>query len=575
MKITKKDFDNVVDSVKSELASRKRRRKELEEQWDEVDRQVSMKLRKREDLPGTRWMPNIELPLQAQALEVLTADAERLRFPEERDWFAIHSRLTDDFLMNIERQSSISGVNYPMGLERELVNKWTQGDVDELVASILIHYPSKYDFRGAISDLDAQAFKYGTYVGYVKEVNRSVYTKEFRGVYREDEQIPVLIPGDIRKTYLDDSCQEAMKEGQIIAPSIIREYTQKATDIVRAAKGTGGWVKNAVSKLDPSKPVDVIEFMGDFVAPRSQGTIFAPNMIITIGQGMVIRIRDIDTNFRPVVHGNYHREDLGPYGASPLMKGAPIHRAATEAANRLLQAVILQTEPPVVYDPNDQYLVGMGGPIIEPRAQWRAMSDPKPVFIGDPTGLMQVYLGLLKQYEDLTGVTAPRLGAQTKSHQTAFAIDAEMTRGQTRTVDYVNGNKPVLATVLHMELEYLRKRMPKTSVYMQKYGGYVDVDNTYIPDNVYIDVLGTSAPLADREREQREFAAVQMMLQMEPMVRQLGGRPLDLDKFREEIARRANPTFDIDSILSDQNGPAMQGVPASSPTAANILSAAG
>ena len=576
MKITKRDFENVADSIKSELSSREVRRKDLEAQWKEVDRQVAMKAPVGEKLPGQEWRTSFELPLQAQAHEVLTADAERLRFPEEKDWFKSHCALTDDFLNALQERSAVFGVED--GLQEVLANGWSQENCDELINSILIHYHSNYDFRGAVGHLDAQAFKYGAYVGFPRLVKRSVYTKEFVGVYRDDEKIPVLVPGDIRNTYLDDSPQEILKEGIMVAPSIIRKYSQKATDIMKAAKGTGGWVKGAVSRLDPKKDVEIIEFMGDLVIPRSQRNGFIPNQIVTIGNNEVLRVRDIDAPFRPVIYGTYHSENLGPYGTSPLMKGAPIQKAASETARRLIDAGILNVAPPISHDPHDQYIAGQGGPNIAPNASWPKISGLEVHQIGDPSALLQVYMGLLKQYEDMTGVSAPRLGAQTKSHQTAFAIDAEMTRGQTRTVDYVNGQKSVLGTILHMELSYLRKSMPKTPIYIEKYGGFVNVDKSYIPEHVVFEILGTSAPMADREKEQRLMASIQMAVQLDPLAAQNGERRISVNKVQEELLRRAEPTFDIEKVLSSESAESAapsQGLPAQSQVDPGILAAIG
>jgi hypothetical protein len=44
------------------------------------------------------WMAEMELPLQAQALEVLTADARRMMFPDSGPWFRAHAQVTDDYL---------------------------------------------------------------------------------------------------------------------------------------------------------------------------------------------------------------------------------------------------------------------------------------------------------------------------------------------------------------------------------------------------------------------------------------------------------------------------------------------
>ena len=584
-RITQKDFDRVAESISSELEDRKKRRKDLEECWKEIDRQIEMKPMEREKVPGTEWMPRIELPLQAQALEVLTADADRLTFPEEQAWFRVHASVTDEYLREIEGMDLIPGVEPvedPMTGEMVTSNtKVTQTEIEQILGGVLVHYHSKYNFRAAIGAMQTEAFKYGTYVGYVREVSRSQFTSEYRGVYRSDERMPVVIAGSIKSTYLDDSAQEVLKEGRMIAPSVIRCYSQRVADIQKAARSGEGWVTQNVKRLDSTKRdhAHVIEMEGDLIVPRSGTDGFVPNVIVTIADKLVVRVREIDTPFRPVVHGVYHAEQHGPYGVSPLMKGMPVQKMATEAANRLAHAVILNTEPPVTYDPNDQYLRAMGGPKIEPRALWKSISDVKTVQIGDPAGLMNVYMSLLRQYEELTGVSAPRLGAQTKSHQTAFAVDVEQTRGQTRTVDFVNEFRQTLTTLLHMELHHIKKVMPECEVYVAPLGGHVRVDKRIIPDYAHIEVLGAGSPIARREQEQKLYAALQMLLQIEPVARQLGAtKNLDIDEVRRMILHQADPRINPEELfVAGQSGLAggPQGGAAGIPPDPSILATAG
>ena len=98
----RRDFSRIAESIKAELDKRKEQRKDLERQWKEVDRQVDMKPKEKEPREGTDWMPEMELPLQTQALEVLTADARRLLFPREKNWFRVYAKATDEYIRNVE-----------------------------------------------------------------------------------------------------------------------------------------------------------------------------------------------------------------------------------------------------------------------------------------------------------------------------------------------------------------------------------------------------------------------------------------------------------------------------------------
>ena len=561
----KRDFGRLAESIKADLDKRKDRRKDLEKQWKEVDRQVEMKPTQRERRPGTDWMPEMELPLQAQALEVLTADARRLLFPQEKEWFRCHVKSTDEYLRAVESTLLISGDESATPVSPD------QADLNALTQAILAHFHGQYDFRSAVDCLNVQAFKYGTYVGHVRWAKREVFSNDYRGTFRSREEIPVLVPGDIKNTYLDTSAQMVAREGMMIAPSVIRTYRQKLTDLKMAAKSrdtqtmSGGWMPGNISKLQTEDGhVHLMEYEGDCVIPRSGKDAFLPNCIVTLAMGsnlQVVRYRENPYPFRLFITGNYHLENMGPYGVSPLMKGVPIQMAASEAFSRTMQAQILETEPPVWCDPNDQYWKAQGGPRIEPRALWMSLTKPEPVSIGNAGALFNIYLGLLKQYEELTGVSSPRLGAQTKSHQTAFAIDQEMVRGQARTVDYVSCFTESLVTFLQMELTMLRRGMGETSVFIPQYAGYVDVNRTHVPEQAYIEVFGSSSPIAKREQEQKEFQALQMLLELDPQIREMGGRPLDLDAIRRDILRRANPALDLEAYLAEEQPQVEQPIP--------------
>src|SRR5690554_5037638 len=92
--IEQRDLPLIAQSIVDELRAREKRRADLEKQWKEIDRQLRMEPEVSHKLlangkrdPKRAWMPEIELPLQAQTLEMLMADVRRLLFPANRDWF--------------------------------------------------------------------------------------------------------------------------------------------------------------------------------------------------------------------------------------------------------------------------------------------------------------------------------------------------------------------------------------------------------------------------------------------------------------------------------------------------------
>ena len=100
--IDPKDFSSIAESIIQEWTDRKKRRGDLEKHWDEIDRQLRMQpeLSHKTDvkgkvIKGMEWLPEIELPLQAQTLEILTADVRRLLLPNDGDSFTARSGLAE------------------------------------------------------------------------------------------------------------------------------------------------------------------------------------------------------------------------------------------------------------------------------------------------------------------------------------------------------------------------------------------------------------------------------------------------------------------------------------------------
>lgn len=585
-RLNENDWRRVAESIAEEAERRKGKRVHREKIWKEVDRQVRMEPLPLVDangapLAGSNWMSNLELPLQAQTLEVLTADARRLMFPDDRTEFSAHVAMDDNVLETIETDELIPGLSNEAQTFREIlgtVTKIDQDDLNALIEGVIQHYHSLYDYRGMWDLLHADAFKHGTFAARAKIASHDDFDNDFRGVIPERFDLPALIPRPIRNVYLDDTVHAVMHEGLFVSPSFIENYWQKLDDLkIAAKKGSrdatkenAGWMPQGLKDVEPLDikhgMVELLEYEGDLLVPRSEGpAMFLPNVIVTvvIGKGgpKVVRYRERRFAFRSYLIGHYHRSDIADaYGDGPLMMGMPIHKAATDAFNRIMQGAALNTQPPVRWDPTDHYLEAQGGPIIEPNAQWPARTAIDVIEVGDITAMSNVYLALIKQYEDVTGVTVPRLGGQTKSHQTAFAVDSEITRGTVRTVDYVRSIMTgAYPSWLAMEYEMIRKIMPdRLNVFLPKYKAWVQVRKEHLPKNVTFEVHGAAGPLEQREKLQKRLLALQQAVQLEIAKRQLGeGQPLNIETLQRFILKEGGFT-DVDALFAGGGSGAAQ-----------------
>jgi hypothetical protein len=543
------EWDEVAAYIKAEREMRKSRRRDQEEIWKEIDRQLRMEPLPREVKSGEAkdWYPELETPLQFNTLEVIAADARRLLFPRNTDWFRPTSNIDDDYIRKFEQRRTVT----PLVQGSIIPEKLDQETADTLVKVAIDHFHKLYDFRGKVDLFLAENIKYGTAVCRIRPVKLTHFTHDYRGVGSKSITGPAIIPCPIWDTYLDDRDTHMAHEGTVLGPSIIRGGVwQFLPDMLKAAEAGGpeeGWLVDNVRKLEAKSgkdhrrgQVEKVEFEGDLIIPRknTSGFLFYPNVTVTIAMGTsteVVRFRRNPLPFRSYVTGHYMREDLAtPYGTSPLMKGQPIAEAAAMALNDLMAVGALNAQPPVAFDKYDAKLLGQGGPGLYPRAVIEAQNPEKvlPLQIGEPAALLQTYLALIQQYENLTGVNDPRRGAQSKSHTTATAIDIESTKGMSRTDDFVVGlQKGPITTMLYMEYEIIKSNMRKpvpVAVNLNGIDGWVTLSADDLPDEVEFSVSGAVGVLEEKERHQNFLAAVQTAVQLQQASMQ-AGMPFAID----------------------------------------------
>lgn len=577
-KISEKDFDYIAEYVKEEYDRRKRDRKHLDHAIKEIDRQIEMRPdtshKNRFDGNGRNtgqidptksWMPEIELPLQAEALEVLTSDCRAMIFPDNGPWFAGHAAMTDEYLDRVDFTSMIAGD------ENEVPTLINQDNADKLIYGLLEHWHRQYDFRGHIDLINAEAISYGVGVGRARVVKKSVVMETARGLVRQDQKIPVLVPRSIKTTYLDDREHVLMHEGYMVGPLQIFTRKMSLDDLKKHVQGNkdpdsddGGWIAKYVNKLEADDKgfVDMIEAEGDFIIPRkTSGSISLPNTIVTVASGKnankVVRVRFRKIPYNSTIIFPYHKEKVGsPYATSPLRKGWPLQAAATEMWMQLIMAAQLNAAPPVGYDRNDLWFAEHGGPIIAPFALWGTMENVQVHKIGDVSALLQSYSQALLQYSDVVGVHRARLGAQTVSHTTAYAKNVELQRGATRTVDYVRSTlQGPMTQWLSMEYEMGLKNMQGSNLfYIEQYRGFVDVDKDQMPDSAVFEAHGAGAPADEVARQAEKMRALNEAIQMDQVAIAQGQPPtLNLPAMIQERLRSGGWS-DVDPFINKEAG---------------------
>jgi hypothetical protein len=575
-----RDWGYIAEFVQAEHDDRCRCREDMERAWKEIDRQVAMEPNIAfKKMPDGRvdtakaWMAEMELPLQAQALEVLTADARRMMFPDTGSWFRAHAEVTDKYLTEVDFTSII------LGDENEVPSQITQDNADKLVEGFMLHQFRQYDLTTRFDMINAEAFKYGMGVARGRMQRKNIYIHEARGVRREDKRIPVLVPGSIRRTYLDDPLPSMHSVTEIGPAHIVEDNIRLENLILAAGKGStdpddeeGGWMPMNVGKLIPDDKgyVKILEMEGDIVVPRkTTRSMVIPGAIVTVAVGgagsdgkssrAVVRFRFRKQPFSSFLLFPYHYENVDcPYPTSPLMKGRPIQIMATDALNRLMDSSALKNGPPISYDQNDPAFAAGGGPKVYPNAQWGAL-DSQTIKAhteigGEPGPLAAVLAQAINLYAELTGVLPARLGAQTTSHTTAFAKDAELQRGAVRTVDYVRqaGGGPITRW-LDMAYQMGRGAIGANetiSFFIDAYGGFVEIDKKHLPERAVFEWFGSGGPAEEQAKMNARLGSLQLAAKMDQLQVAIGRPPtLNIDAAIREVLREGKWT-DIDVITT-------------------------
>lgn len=237
-----KEWELIGDSIVTLKEKRKLKREQtgLGKKWEEIDRQLRMEPRNPFKMlpsgkPDVRrmWMAEMELPLQAQTLETLTAEARRLTIPDSGTWYEAMVSMTDEYTSMLQgfganefgqlEETGRRPAARISGDDNDIPSLFLQDQANKLLQGVQDYYRSQYDFGQALDEINAESFKYGTGIGRGRVVTREQILSIASGDISNRTKFPALIPVSIKNTYLDDSPHAVLHEGMSYDAGIIQE----------------------------------------------------------------------------------------------------------------------------------------------------------------------------------------------------------------------------------------------------------------------------------------------------------------------------------------------------------------
>jgi hypothetical protein len=502
-RINKKDIEKLQEFIKKELSSRRdaQFRQDREVKWREIDRQLAMKPMDRVDQTGKKlpksWHNVFELGELSKASEIIAADTVRITFPSDRKYFECHVEVSTEGQKPEEAESN-------------------QRKVDGVLRSLMVQQQQDFGFKERFEVSLKEALHHGSYVAIVR------WQKE--KMVREGDKVkflgaPVWVPYSMWNSYPDPS-PSVIPSGIFYQGSmIVVEYMP----LWKLKGQTGsGWMQGQYKQIKETeketkdgvntKDVELAHYYGDLFIDRKNedGGIYLPNCHAITANGILVFYEPNDLPFSPVIYNGYERQDIrDPYYTSPLEKQSPVQKIATICANKFLDAIALEVEPPGEYDANDPDYVANGGPIIAPGAQTPTRSMGKgwnTLKIGGSAPALEGLQMCLRQMQEGTGVSALRSGTPNSDRQTATEIQKVSQGSEVRTVDFVSkleqrGIKPYLymsheLNRLHLEDYPFTNDEMNTPDFMR--ASKEDIDKP-----AHFDVVGSKGLLGEEQRTQR------------------------------------------------------------------------
>lgn len=504
-RITKKDWDKVAESVKSEHETRKKDKFRLihETIWREVDRQIAMNPMKRytkdKQVIDEEWRSVMELGELAKASEIITADVMRLTFPSTRSWFEAHSE---------------PPVSLDPNTGEKVVDQEHQEFNDKTLRALMSQQHLDFGLKARYELSVKESLHHGGYVAEARFENR---TKYYGGTGVQVMGAPVWVPYSMWNAFPDPAPSvigtDMFYTGSMILVDYLPLYVLR-----EIAKGEG-WFPEHIEKIPKKKnnnkdvetdDVELVKRYGDLVICRSDGDIYLPNAKVILANGVILYYGPNDLPYPSVIYSGYERMDVrDPYYTSPLIKLSPMQKLASQLANKYMDSVWLRVEPPIVYDANDPQFVINGGPVVAPGSKTGTKSSAsfQEVKIGEPREALDGLQLIIQQLQQGLGVNAIRSGGgNDASDKTATEISTSEAKAEIRTAEFVaKQERHALRPFLYMQHELNKLYMDGYEFYNPEMDApdFMRATKEDLPKIVNFEIVGSRGVLGEQSRVEK------------------------------------------------------------------------
>lgn len=508
-KILAKDWDEVAQFIQIEYERRKsdKYRIKHESRWKELDRQVYMesmaRLKADPDSQGD-GRSALELGELSRASEVLSADVNRLAFPQNRNWFDAHVN------MNIDEE--LDKIN-----NEEEVDQKRQVRKDGGIRALMVEQHLMFGLKARQGLSIKEALHHG---GYVVEVKMETMQGIQDGEKVKNTSAPVWEPHSMWNCYPDNSRNTT---NMFYTGSMIIKSTMKYVE-VKKWKGDG--YRPAVIKklnLEDNQEVKLKIYYGTVTISRKKdGDIILPNCKIITANKKVIFYKVNELAHPQIIYNGYERLDVrDPYFTSPLVKHSPTQKIATTLANQLVDSIEGKVMPPMLYDGNDPDLTRNGGVSTVPGTQTptKSLANHKIVDVGDPVAAQAGVVFFMGELQKGTGVDSVRSGMTSGAEQTATEVERTRQGGQIRTVDFVDKHESHgLRPFLYMQHELNKLHLDDYSFYNPEMDApdFERLSKNQLPINIHFAVVGSKGLMEEQERQTATLQVINFLMSTKP-----------------------------------------------------------
>lgn len=503
-KITRKDWDRVETFLNDELTKRKNSdaRRSHEGIWKEVDRQVQMRPMLKMNRDGSQvdmgWHNVVELGELSKSSENISADVRRILFPASRFWNEPHCDLNDKFPLDPQTGERVQDTVMQIREDGRLRAFMTQQHED-------------FGLKDRVELCVKEALHHGSFVAEVQWEEQDMI---YEATKVKKLGAPVIVPHSMWNCYPDPSPSvlgtQMFYTGSMFIESYLPRY--KCEKLVKS--GEDGWMVAQWKRVpkdehktgdETTKDVKLSTYWGDLVIERNnEDDLFYPNHKAVLMNGKIVYMAPNKTPYPPLIFKGYERMDVrDPYYISPIIKQSPMQKLSSQLANKFMDGVELDLEPPIVYDGNDPDFVLNGGPVVAPgsKTSTKGSNAFQAVKIGDVRSALEGLQFCLNEMKEKLGRPGKPVGDRaTKAEVVKASQDQEVS-----LVDFISKMETALRSYLYMQHALNLSELDTYTYYSPEPDDpdFLTLTRADLPKAVHFEVVGARGVLGEEERNQK------------------------------------------------------------------------